>query len=121
MFSTKTTIVALFSLLYTTTLALPTAVASPQESASGPIQITLIDATGHQYPVSIPITNTYTPTNIKESISHVHISNTGPELCVFYGVDGAKIVELPNMVKDMDVGPPQTIVGGICGPCHPGH
>jgi len=82
----------------------------------GDVTITLIDATQHQWPITIPSTQTWTPTNVKESISHVHISNTGNVPCAFFGVDGAVIVSLPGQVKDMDVGPPQTLVGGICGP-----
>lgn len=81
------------------------------------VTITLIDATQHEFTVTIPGTQTWTLTNVAESISHVQIENTGYVPCTFYGVDGAMIVSMPGDVKGMDVGAPQTIVGGICGPC----
>ena len=105
---------ALLSLtLATAALALP----APQAAnSSSPVTITLVDATQHHWPITVPSTQTWTPTNVAESISHVQIENTGYVPCVFFGVDGAVIVSFPGDVKDMDVGPPQTIVGGTCGP-----
>jgi len=97
-------------------LAAPTSQPISRQISDSAVTITLIDATQHNYPVTIPGTQTWTPTNIAESISHVHIENTGYVPCAFFGVDGAVIVSFPGDVKDMDVGPPQTIVGGICGP-----
>lgn len=95
-------------------LAAPTP--APQTSSTSAVTITLIDATQHHWPISVPSTQSWTPTNVKESISHVHIENKGFVPCAFFGVDGAVIVSFPGDVKDLDVGPPQTIVGGICGP-----
>lgn len=106
------------ALLSTTALAAP--ISSPiaaRQAPTGPVTITLIDATSHHWPITIPSTQVWTLTNVAESISHVHIENEGTIPCTFYGVDGAEIVSSPGDVKDMDVGAPQTIVGGICGPC----
>lgn len=114
--------IALFSILSfaATSIAAPTPAAQPVEARqAGNVEITLIDATNHQWPISIPSTQTWTPTNVQESISHVHITNTGNVPCAFFGVDNAVIVTFPGEVKDMDVGPPQTLVGGICGPWSP--
>lgn len=97
-------------------LAAPTPAPEPQSSAGGDVTITLIDATNHHWPVTVPSTQTWTTTNVRESISHVHIENTGYVPCAFFGVDGTVILSFPGDVKDLDVGPPQTIVGGICGP-----
>lgn len=103
--------------LSTLTSALP----APQTSYStgGPVSLTLIDAVGHEWPIVIPADQSSVLTNVAESISHVHINNQGDVPCAFWGVDGAVILEFPGEVKDMDVGPPQTIVGGRCGPWGP--
>ncbi len=104
-----------------------TAIAAPMSSpASQPIEIrhqadpavtiTFEDDTDNHWPITVPSSQTWTPTNVAESISHVHIENTGFVPCAFFGVDGTVIVSFPGDVKDLDVGPPQTIVGGICGP-----
>lgn len=109
-------ILAFLSLcLAASTIAAPAPV--PQTSSSATeVTITLMDATQHAWPIAIPSTQTWTPTAVVESISHVHIENTGSVPCAFFGVDGAVIVSFSADVKDMDVGPPQTIAGGICGP-----
>ena len=105
----KTLAVALLALV-------GSAVAAPTPRDQSDVTITLIDATQHQWPVTISADQKFTRTNVQESISHVHIENDGYVPCAFFGVDGAVIVSFPGDVKDMDVGPPQTIVGGICGP-----
>ena len=126
-----TNLIALLS-LSTLSLALPTSNLNSDfvsVSASAPLSssissrqttpevtITLIDATQHEYPVTIPSTQTWTPTDVIQSISHVEIANTGYVPCAFFGIDGAVILSMPGDVKSMDVGPPQVIVGGICGP-----
>jgi hypothetical protein len=112
---TKTLLVAATAAFISTTLAAP----APQAAATGngPVSITLIDAVGHEWPIYVPSDQSYVATNVKESISHVRINNQGSVPCAFWGVDGAVIVEMPGEVKYMDVGPPQTIVGGHCGPC----
>lgn len=107
--------------LAATALAAPTSSPSSQpiearQPANPAVTITLIDATEHKWPITVPSTQTWTPTNVVESISHVHIENTGYVPCAFFGVDGTVIVSFPGDVKDLDVGSPQTIVGGICGP-----
>lgn len=94
-------------------LAAPTSLSARQAA----VTVTLIDATQHKWPITISSVKEWTPTNVVESISHVSISNTGYIPCTFYGVDGAIVVTMPGEVKEMDVGAPQTIVGGICGPC----
>lgn len=99
--------------LTTASLALPTQNA---RQVDADVTITLIDATNHQWPVTIPSSQTWTPTNVQESISHVQINNSGNVPCVFFGVDGAVVVTIPGEVKYMDVGPPQTLIGGVCGP-----
>lgn len=96
------------------TLAAPTALSTRQ---AADVTITLIDATEHTWPITISSVEQWTPTNVVESISHVQITNTGYVPCTFYGVDGAIVLSMPGDVKYMDVGAPQTIVGGICGPC----
>lgn len=106
--STSLAMLALSSL----TFGAPT----PQSASGADVTITLIDATQHKWPISIPDTQKFTRTDVTESISHVHIENTGYVPCAFFGVDGAVIISFPGDVKDMDVGPPQTIVGGVCGP-----
>lgn len=115
------------ALTFTLATLAPTALTAPTSSpAAQPLEarqqahpavtITLVDATSHHWPITVPSTQTWTPTNVAESISHVHIENTGDVPCAFFGVDGAVIVSFPGDVKDLDVGPPQTIVGGTCGP-----
>lgn len=94
-------------------LAAPTSLSARQAA----VTVTLIDATGHTWPITISSVQQWTLTNVAESISHVSISNTGYVPCTFYGVDGVTVVTVPGEVKEMDVGAPQTIVGGICGPC----
>lgn len=102
--------------LAASTLASPASRRQAAAATTADVTITLIDATQHQWPITVPSTQTWTPTGVAESISHVHIENTGYVPCAFFGVDGAVIVSFPGDVKDLDVGPPQTIVGGICGP-----
>ncbi|KIW07347.1 uncharacterized protein PV09_02194 [Verruconis gallopava] len=99
--------------LTSTALAAPAAV--PQ-AAPGSVSITLIDAVGHEFPVWAPSDQSHFATNVKESISHVRINNDGSIPCAFWGVDGVTILSMPGEEKYMDVGPPQTIVGGYCGP-----
>ena len=101
------------SLLAATTLAAPTTPA-PQHPPTA--SITLIDAVNHEWTIEAPCDQSWFPTNVKESISHVRLNNQGDVPCHFFGVDGAIIASLPGTVKYQDVGPPQTIVGGICGP-----
>lgn len=95
-------------------LAAPTTFVNRQ---TADVTITLIDATQHQWPITIPSTQSWTPTYVQESISTVRIENTGYVPCAFFGIDGAVIFSMPGDVKEMAVGPPQVIVGGICGPC----
>lgn len=73
--------------------------------------ITLEGATpSAQYSLSAPLDGTWVPTNNALSISHV-VTSDGP--CEFYGVDGLQL-NVPS-ASTVDVGPPQTIVGVICG------
>lgn len=111
---TPTSLLVLLSTLLSTTLAAPAA--APQYQSTGTISLTLIDAVGHSWPIVIPSDQSWALTNVAESISHVIINDQGSVPCVFFGVDGLAIVEFPGEVKEMDVGPPQTIVGGHCGP-----
>jgi hypothetical protein len=109
---TKTIILAATALI-SSAFAAPTAQAAAD---NGPVSITLIDAVGHEWPIYVPADQSRVATNVKESIAHVRVNNQGAVPCAFFGIDGAIIVALPETVKYMDVGPPQTIVGGHCGP-----
>jgi hypothetical protein len=86
----------------------------PATSGAQMASITLIDATQHEWTITAPMSGDSFPINVKESISHVHLNNQGNVPCTFYGVDGVEIVSMPGETKDMDVGPPQTIVSGSC-------
>ncbi|KAK5939459.1 hypothetical protein PMZ80_007836 [Knufia obscura] len=108
--------IAAFTLVAFSATSLAAPASAPVTQSNPVVTITLIDATQHHWPITVPSTQTWTPTNVAESISHVHVENTGYVPCAFFGVDGTVIVSFPGDVKDLDVGPPQTIVGGICGP-----
>jgi hypothetical protein len=105
----------LTSALLTLTSALPTYPSNPPTSPPK-ASITLIDAVNHEWTITAPADQSVFLTGVKESISHVRLNNQGSVPCKFWGVDGVVIVSLPGDVKYMDVGPPQTIVGGVCGP-----
>jgi hypothetical protein len=92
---------------------IPFTSASPTPRQSG-ISATFIGAANAQFTVPIPQLSTWTPTNNVLSISHIQTS-AGSDSCTFFGIDGAVVV-LPQGGGFVDVGPPQTIVGGICGP-----
>lgn len=92
--------------------------ATPISSRQAPtVSVTFIGAADAQYTLDIPVNSVFTPTNNLLSISHISTSAGGP--CAFFGVDGAIFVAPPAGGYG-DVGPPQTIAGGICGP-FPGH
>ncbi|KAL6244587.1 hypothetical protein RBB50_008829 [Rhinocladiella similis] len=91
--------------------------ASPIDTRQSGVSVTFIGAADAQYTLDIPANSVFTPTNNALSISHIQTSAGGP--CVFFGVDGAVFVA-PASGGYGDVGPPQTIAGGICGP-FPGH
>lgn len=115
MFSfTATSILALAALTTLTTASPTLRHAARQEysgcSAGDSVEITLIGAADAQYSISVPCNNMFTPTNNVLSISHVQ-SNSGP--CAFIGVDGGFLVVDSGYA---DYGPPQTVVGVICGP-----
>ena len=106
------------TLLTTTTFAAPTSAPTYPSPPTQPAtaSITLIDATSHEWTIAAPSDYSYFPTNIAESISHVRLTNEGNVPCHFFGVDGLVIESLPGDVgREIDVGPPQVIVGGICG------
>ncbi|KAK6383806.1 hypothetical protein LTS17_003098 [Exophiala oligosperma] len=91
--------------------------ASPIDTRQSGVSVTFIGAADAQYTLEIPANSVFTPTNNALSVSHIQTSAGGP--CVFFGVDGAVFVA-PAAGGYGDVGPPQTIAGGICGP-FPGH
>ncbi|KIX02356.1 uncharacterized protein Z518_08297 [Rhinocladiella mackenziei CBS 650.93] len=110
-----TFISTIFSLLpLISTLVSATPINARQTPA---VSVTLIGAANAQYTMEIPVNSAFTHTNNDLSISHISTSGGGP--CVFFGVDGAIYVSPPQGGYG-DVGPPQTIAGGICGP-FPGH
>ncbi|EXJ80989.1 hypothetical protein A1O3_07277 [Capronia epimyces CBS 606.96] len=92
-----------------------TPISARQSSAS--VSVTFIGAADGQYTLDVPLDSVFTPTNNALSVSHISTVGAGP--CVFFGVDGAVYVS-PPAGGEGDVGPPQTIAGGICGP-FPGH
>lgn len=115
----------MISLTNTLLTALTVLGALTQASSANPIaarqastvSVTFIGAANAQYTLEIPANSVFTPTNNALSISHISTSAGGP--CAFFGVDGAVFVA-PADGGYGDVGPPQTIAGGICGP-FPGH
>ena len=122
MFSTPLAFALMLLSALTLTSALPTTQSSNTPATSlaardaQAVTFTLIDATQHQWTTAIPSTMEFTRTNVAESIAHIAIDNPGQYPCAFFGVDGAVIVSFPGTEKYVDVGPPETIVGGICGP-----
>ncbi|KAK4938008.1 hypothetical protein LTR10_021497 [Elasticomyces elasticus] len=107
MVSSTSTLLAILPVLSTLVSAGPIA------ARTSNVSVTFIGAADAQYTLDIPVSSTWTPTNNVLSISHIHTSAGGP--CVFFGIDGAVFVA-PAEGGYGDVGPPQTIVGGICGP-----
>ena len=103
-----------FSLFAALTLAAPTP-DYPATAGNQMAQIVLIDATQHEYPVTLPMSDVPFNTNVEQSISHVRINNAGKVPCTFYGINGVEITSMPGEVTEMDVGPPQVIVSGKCG------
>ncbi|KIW91828.1 uncharacterized protein Z519_07798 [Cladophialophora bantiana CBS 173.52] len=103
---------ALLSLL---PLAASLAGATPIEKrqTSTTVSATFIGAADAQYTLQIPANSEWFPTDNPLSISHIQTSAGAS--CAFFGVDGAVVV-LPAAGGYVDVGPPQTIAGGVCGP-----
>lgn len=110
---------ALAIALLSTTLSLTVAAPAggPQSPPSqGVVYATLQGATPEdQLTIPIPTTSSFTPTGYGSSISHV-VTSGGP--CTFFGVDGL-VLTVPGAGL-VDVGPPQTIVGVVCGSGAPG-
>ncbi|KAJ9606980.1 hypothetical protein H2200_008991 [Cladophialophora chaetospira] len=107
------------SLLAFVPLLASLASASPLATRQTPsVSATFIGAANAQYNVQIPELSSWVSTANPLSVSHIQTTpGSGP--CTFFGVDGAVIV-LPASGGSVDVGPPQTIAGGVCGP-FPGH
>lgn len=122
MVSLTTTLISLLPVIATLTTgitATPMANnANTARQASGPdyVTATFIGAADAQYTLQIPVSSTWTPTNNPLSISHISTTANGEgQPCVFFGTEGAVFVSGPGGGFG-DVGPPQPIAGGICGP-----
>jgi hypothetical protein len=105
----------MLSLLTTTVVALLTALstAQPLQSRQGStVTATLAGAAGAQYTISLPIDAGWIATDNALSVSHISTSAYSGQ-CTFFGVDGVVVVVSEG--PGMDVGPPQTIAGGVCG------
>jgi hypothetical protein len=114
MLSLKSTLFTILPILGSLTLTSAGPIISSRQSS---VSVTFIGAADAQYTLDMPANSVFTPTNNALSISHIQTSVGGP--CVFFGVDGAVFVA-PAAGGYGDVGPPQTIAGGICG-AFPGH
>ncbi|OAP59972.1 hypothetical protein AYL99_04974 [Fonsecaea erecta] len=77
------------------------------------VSATFIGAADAQYTLAIPANSEWFPTDNPLSVSHIQTA-PGAE-CAFFGIDGA-VITLPAYGGEVDVGPPQTIAGGVCGP-----
>jgi len=85
--------------------------ATPIEARqAGTVSATFFGAAGAQYTVDMPLNSAFSPTHNALSISQI-TTDGGP--CAFFGIDGGVFV-VPG-AGQITAGPPQTIVGGVCG------